>query len=60
MKKSKRRLLVAMICYAVIIAVALYGLLPVRTQQESYILIAFLLIIGLLVIKTLAHSEEDE
>jgi len=58
-KKANRRLLIAMICYGVIIAVALYGLLPVRTQQESYLLIAVLLVIFLFIIKTLVHSEDE-
>lgn len=59
MKKVKSRLVIAMICYAVIIAVALYGLLPVRTQQESYILLAFLLVIFLLIVKTVVHSNDE-
>jgi hypothetical protein len=58
-KKVNRRLLIAMICYAVIIAVAFYGLLPVRTQQESYLLIAVLLVIFLFIVKTLVHAKDE-
>jgi hypothetical protein len=58
LKKLNRRLLVAMICYGVLIAAALYALLPVRSQNETFILTVVLLVLGLLIIKTLVHSND--
>ncbi len=57
-KKLNRRLLTAMVCYAVLIAVALYALLPARTKDEAFILWVVLLFFLFLIIKTLAHSDE--
>ena len=59
MKKRNRRLIVAMICYGVLIVIALYGLLPVRSSNETFILLVVLLFFLLLIIKTLAHSEDE-
>jgi hypothetical protein len=58
-KKLNRRLLIAMICYGVLVLAALYALLPVRTKQETYILTAVLLIFFLLIVKTLVHSKDE-
>jgi len=59
LKKLNRRLWVAMICYGVLIAAALWALLPVRTKDESFILTMVLLVFALLIIKTLAHADEE-
>ena len=56
---NRRRIAVAMICYGVLISVALYGLLPVRSSNETFILLTVLLVFLLLIIKTLAHSEDE-
>ena len=48
-----------MICYGVLISVALYALLPVRSSNEAFILLVVLLVFLLLIIKTLAHSEDE-
>jgi hypothetical protein len=60
MKKTNRRLLIAMICYGVLILVALYTLLPVRSSNEAFILAVVLLVFALLIIKTLRHAEEED
>ncbi len=60
MKRAKRRLLVAMICYGVLIAAALYAFLPVHDSHESFILITLLLFFALLIIKTIAHSDDQD
>jgi hypothetical protein len=59
MKKNNRRLMKAMVCYGVLILVALWGLLPVRTSNDAFILAVFLLVFALLIIKTLAHPEDE-
>lgn len=59
LKKLNRRLWIAMICYGVLIALALYFLLPVHTKDESIILTMVLLVFALLLIKTIAHSDEN-
>ncbi len=60
MKKNNRRLILAMGCYGALILAALYLLLPVRTSNDRFILVTVLLVFALLVVKTLAHSREDE
>lgn len=60
MKPGKRRLIVAMICYGALILIALYAFLPIRSSHDSFILTALLLFFALLIIKTVAHSREDE
>ena len=57
--RKNRRLVIAMACYGVLIAAALYMLLPVRNKDEAFVLWAVLLVLLLFIIKTLAHSDED-
>jgi hypothetical protein len=59
MKKGKRRLVIAMICYGVLILVALYVLLPVRSSNDSFILVVLLLFFALLIVKTIRFKDED-
>jgi hypothetical protein len=59
MKKTNRRLLIALICYGVLILAALYLLLPVRSSNESFILVVVLLVFALLVGKTIRFRDED-
>jgi hypothetical protein len=59
MKKNSRKLIVAMSCYGVLILAALYFLLPVRTSNDRFILGVVLLVLALLIIKTIAHSDDD-
>jgi hypothetical protein len=60
MKPNKRRLLVALICYGALILIALAVLLPVRSSNETFILLVVLLVFALLIVKTIAHSDDDE
>ncbi len=60
MKKANRRLLIALICYGVLILVALLTLLPVRSSDETFILVVVLLVFALLIIKTIRHAEEED
>jgi hypothetical protein len=59
MKKSDRKLLTALICYGVLILVALLTLLPARSSNDSFILLVVLLVFTLLIVKTIAHSEDE-
>ena len=59
MKKINRRLLLAMACYLVLILIALYSLLPIRSSNEGFLLGLVLCIFAVLIIKTLAHAEDD-
>ena len=56
---NRRRIAVAMICYGVLISVALHRLLPVRSSNETFILLTVLFVFLLLIIKTLVHSEDE-
>jgi uncharacterized BrkB/YihY/UPF0761 family membrane protein len=56
---GKGRLAAAMICYAILLAIALYTLLPARSQQERFIVGAVVAVFVLLAVKTMAHSEDD-
>jgi len=49
-----------MICYLILILIALYGLLPVRNSDDRFILGFVLLVLTLLIVKTLAHAQEDK
>jgi hypothetical protein len=60
MKKINRKLLIALICYGVLILAALYMLLPVRSSNESFILGVVLLVFALLIVKTIVHSQDDD
>jgi hypothetical protein len=57
-KTLNRRVWIAMICYGILISLALYFLLPVHTKNESAILTMVLLVFALLIIKTIAHSHD--
>lgn len=59
MKKKPGRLAVALLCYAVLIAVALYRLLPVRSSDERFILMIFLLVFAFLIVRTVMHAAND-
>jgi len=58
-KKVNRRLLTGLICYGVLIAIALYVLLPVRSSNEGFILGAVLFFFAFLILRTLIHSGSD-
>jgi hypothetical protein len=56
---ANRRLLIAMACYVALIGIALYALLPIRSQHDSFLLGTVLVVFALLIIKTLAHAEDE-
>jgi hypothetical protein len=57
---ANRRLLAAVACYCILILVALYALLPVRSSDEGFVLGVLLLIFAILIVKTLAHGEDEK
>ena len=57
MSAANRKLLAAFCCYAVLLGMALYVLLPAYTSEEQFILGAVLLIFAILIAKTLRHRE---
>jgi predicted secreted protein len=59
LKTSNRRLLAAIACYLILIGLALYALLPVRTRSDGFLLTVVLGFVAYLMIKTLAHAEDD-
>ena len=60
MKKINRRLLAAMICYGALILASLYAFLPIHGSNESFILVVLLLFFAFLIIKTIAHSDDQD
>ncbi len=60
LKTANRRLLAALACYAVLIGIALYTLLPARTYYEQFILGLVLVVFALLILKTFVHSDDDK
>ena len=60
MKTAKGRLFAAMACYAVLLAIALYTLLPVRSYHERFIVGAVFAVFALLIVKTIVHAHDED
>jgi hypothetical protein len=60
LKGASPRLFVALACYLILILIALYGLLPVRTSNDRFVLGFVLLVFALLIIKTIIHTKDDK
>jgi hypothetical protein len=60
LKGASPRLFIALACYLVLILIALYGLLPVRTSNDRFVLGFVLLVFALLIVKTIIHTGEDK
>ena len=58
--RARRKLIVALACYLVLILIALYGLLPVRTANDRLVLGFVLCVFTVLIIKSIIHAAEDE
>ena len=59
LKGASPRLFIALACYLVLILIALYGLLPVRTSNDRFVLGFVLLVFALLILKTIVHTRDD-
>jgi hypothetical protein len=60
MKTAKRRLLAVLACYAVLLAIALYMLLPARTSHERFLISAVVGVFAILIVKTMKHAHDDD
>ena len=59
-KSADRRLIVAMLCYAVLIGIVLAIFLPIRSSNDRLLLGTVLLVFALLIVKTLAHAGDEK
>jgi hypothetical protein len=59
MSAANRKLIAALVCYAVILGLALYVLLPARTSDEQFILGSVLLVIAILTSKTISNRNSS-
>jgi hypothetical protein len=57
--RENRRLIVALVCYLVLIVIALIAFLPVRTSHDRFILGLVLALFSILIVKTIAHSKNE-
>jgi Ca2+/Na+ antiporter len=53
-------LLVALACYFLLILVALFAFLPIRSREEGYLLGFVLCLFAILIVKTLVHAGDEE
>ncbi|MBN2338706.1 MAG: hypothetical protein JXP48_09220 [Acidobacteria bacterium] len=60
MRGGRRRVIAALACYAVLIGIALYAFLPVRTGDDRFLLGMLLAVFALFIVKTLAHAGDGE
>jgi hypothetical protein len=59
LKGASPRLFIALACYLVLILIALYELLPVRTSNDRFMLGFVLLVFAVLIVKTIVHTKDD-
>jgi uncharacterized BrkB/YihY/UPF0761 family membrane protein len=59
LKAAKGRLVAAIACYAVLLAIALYALLPARSSHERFLVGAVIAVFILLFVKTMKHAADD-
>ena len=57
--RANRRLITALACYLILIAIALVAFLPARTSNDRFILGLVLALFAVLIVKTIAHSQND-
>ncbi len=59
-KTTNRRALFGILCYLVLLGIALYVLLPVRTSEERYLLGFVLFVFTVLIFRTLLHAAKGD
>jgi hypothetical protein len=59
-KNANRRLIVALAGYLVLIIIILYSFLPVQTRDDQFFLALVLGLFAILIIRTIAHSKNDD
>jgi hypothetical protein len=57
--RTHGRLVAALACYLVLIAITLYVLLPIHTSNDRFILGFVLCFFAILIIKTIVHTAQD-
>jgi uncharacterized BrkB/YihY/UPF0761 family membrane protein len=60
LKMAKGRLFAVIACYAVLLAIALYALLPARSSHERFLVGTVIAVFVLLFIKTMKHAHDDD
>ena len=58
--RANRKLMIALACYLALILIALYGLLPVRTSNDRFVLGFVLCFFAILILKTIVHAVQDQ
>jgi hypothetical protein len=59
-KGGNRRLIVALAGYLILILIILYSFLPVQTRDDQFFLALILGLFAILIIRTIAHSKNDD
>lgn len=59
-KTANGRLVSAMICYAILIGIALEEFLPARSAGDRFLLAAVLGVFALLIVKTWVHFRDEK
>jgi len=59
-KQLPPRLYIALFCYAVLILVGLFVILPVRSREEQFLLWVFLAVFAILIVKTVVNINMRE
>jgi hypothetical protein len=59
-KGANRRLIVALAGYLVLIILILFTFLPVQTRDDQFFLALVLGLFAILIIRTIAHSKNDD
>jgi hypothetical protein len=58
-KRLPLRLMIALGCYLVLVAVGLYVLLPARTQEDRFLVGIFLAVFAILAWKSIVHANKS-
>jgi len=59
-KSANRRLVLALLCYAILIGIVLVEFLPVQSASDRFLLGMVLFVFALLIVKTLVHAGDDK
>jgi hypothetical protein len=57
--RTHRKLIIALACYAVLIALALYSLLPAHSSNDRFILGFVLCFFAILIFKTIIQAADE-
>ncbi len=57
--KQNKKLIIGLACYAVLIAIAVYALQPIRTSNDRFLLGFVLCFFAILIVKTIIRFFQD-